>query len=78
MVQFWTNFAAFGNPFIADGTLWFPFVRRAGNMVNLYTPRDSNFTTFNTEHECAFWDALLTPPTPMAAPDPRHPAVRGR
>jgi para-nitrobenzyl esterase len=78
MVQFWTNFAAFGNPFIADGTPWFPFVTRAGNMVDLNTPHDSNFTSFNTEHQCTFWDALLMPPTPMAAPDPRHPMVRGR
>ena len=49
-----------------------------GNMVDLNTPHDSNFTSFNTEHQCTFWDALLVPPTPMAAPDPRHPMVRGR
>jgi para-nitrobenzyl esterase len=78
MVQFWTNFAAFGIPVFADGTLWFPFVRQFGNMVNLDTPHDSNFTSFNTEHQCAFWNALLMPPTPMAVQDPRHPMVRGR
>jgi para-nitrobenzyl esterase len=78
MVQFWTNFAAFGVPFIADRTLWFPFVRQFDNMVNLDTPHDSNFTSFNTEHQCAFWNALLMPPTPMAAQDPRRPMVRGR
>jgi hypothetical protein len=47
-------------------------------MVNLDTPHDSNFTSFNTEHQCAFWNALLMPPTPMAAQDPRRPMVRGR
>jgi para-nitrobenzyl esterase len=78
MVQFWTTFAAFGNPVIADGTLWFPFVRQIGNMVDLNTPHDANFTSFNTEHQCAFWNALLMPPTPMAVQDPRHPMVRGR
>jgi len=78
MVSYWTNFAAFGNPFFAGGALWFPFFSQAGNMVNLDTPHNSNFTSFNTEHQCAFWNALLMPPTPMAVQDLRHPMVRGR
>ena len=78
MVSYWTTFAAVGNPFIADGTLWFPFVPKFGNMVNLNTPHDSNFTSFNAEHQCAFWNVLLMPPTPTVKQDLLHPMVRAR
>jgi hypothetical protein len=47
-------------------------------MVNLNTPRVSNFTGFNVEHQCAFWNLLLMPPSPTAKQDLRHPLVRGR
>jgi para-nitrobenzyl esterase len=78
MVNYWTNFATLGNPLVGGGNLWFPFVPQAGNMVNLNTPRVSNFTGFNVEHQCAFWNLLLMPPSPTAKQDLRHPMVRGR
>ena len=78
MVQYWTNFATSGNPAIVSGTWWVPFSPQAGNMVNLNIPHTSNFTGFNAEHQCAFWNFLLMPPTPMAKQDLRHPMVRAR
>jgi len=77
MVTYWTNFARFGIPF-ARATPWFPFVERAGDMIDLNTPHNSTFTNFSAEHQCAFWQALLMPPTPAAIDNPHHPMVRGR
>jgi para-nitrobenzyl esterase len=60
MQHYWTNFAKFGTPNDAAVPLWQDFDPLAENFQSLTPPTPMQETNFATEHQCAFWAALLS------------------
>lgn len=57
MVEYWTAFAANGNPNHLGIPNWPAFSVAGEEMQSLVPPTPVNETTFAIDHKCAFWDA---------------------
>lgn len=57
MVDYWTAFAANGNPNHLNTPNWPLFSVVPGDMLSLVPPAPVNELTFAIDHKCAFWDA---------------------
>lgn len=57
MVNYWTAFAANGNPNHASTPNWPAFSVAGGDMQSFVPPTPVTETTFAIDHKCAFWDA---------------------
>jgi para-nitrobenzyl esterase len=57
MVDYWTAFAAKGNPNQANTANWSAFSVASENVQSFVPPTPVNETTFAIDHKCAFWDA---------------------
>jgi para-nitrobenzyl esterase len=58
MVDYWSEFAARGNPNRPGAPVWRPFIAASDDMQSLVPPTPVTEFNFATAHNCAFWDAL--------------------
>ncbi|HEX6907675.1 MAG TPA: carboxylesterase family protein [Terriglobales bacterium] len=57
MVDYWTEFAAVGNPNQQGTPNWPAFSVAGVDVQSLVPPAPQTESTFATDHKCAFWDA---------------------
>ena len=65
MVDYWTNFAKYGDPNSTEGTspVW-PTFNTAQQALRLdVEPKTETAVTFNDYHRCGYWDSVPTLPT---------------